>query len=63
MTSLRRHVAARICVTIQPGCLEQSVAPQTEELNVPGSLPGPAHTFVEIDHEIISTIISPVPPI
>ena len=29
----------------------------TEESEIPGSIPGPAYTFMEIDHEIFSTLI------
>ena len=35
------------------------VARLTEELKIPDSLRGTAHTFVETDHKIFSTITSP----
>ena len=47
----------------QPGCLAQSVtclatdACLTADSGVASSIPVPSHTFVEIDHEMISTVI------
>ena len=46
-----------------PGCVAQSVtclatdACLTEDPGVASSIPVRSHTFVEIDHEIISTVI------
>ena len=46
-----------------PGCVAQSVtclatdASLTAVLGVASSIPAWSHTFVEIDHEIISTVI------
>ena len=46
-----------------PGCVAQSVtclatgASLTADPGVASSIPAPSHTFVEIDHEIISTVI------
>ena len=46
-----------------PGCVAQSVtclatdACLTADPGVAGSIPARYHTFVEIDHEIISTVI------
>ena len=39
----------------------QLIACLTEELEVPGSIPGPAHTYMETDHEIFSTVIFTLP--
>ena len=41
--SLSGFVALRVCV---PGRVAQSVARRTQEPEVPGSKPGPAHAFV-----------------
>ena len=48
----------------KPGCVAQSVtclatdACMTADPGVESSIPARSHTFVEIDHEIISTVIS-----
>ena len=39
-----------------PVNIAQSVVCLIEESEAPGSIPGQAHTFVEIDHEIISKV-------
>ena len=50
-------------VTTSPGCVAQSVtclatdASLTADSWVASSIPTRSHTFVEIDHEIISTVI------
>ena len=44
-------------ITHLPGHIAQWVVHLTEEPKVPGSVPGLAHTFVEIDQEIISSVI------
>ena len=55
-----KHKCFRI---ILPGRVEQSVtclaidACLTADPGVPSSIPARSHTFVEIDHEIISTVI------
>ena len=49
--------------TLTPGRVAQSVAclvtdaKLTADPGVASSIPAPSHTFVEIDHEIISTVI------
>ena len=54
---------------IAPGCVAQSVtclatdACLTAEPGVASSIPVRSHTFAEIDHEIISTVISSLPVI
>ena len=46
-----------------PGCVAQSVtclatdASLNADPGVPSSIPARSHTFMEIDHEIISTVI------
>ena len=51
-----------------PGHIAQSVtclatyASLTADPGVASSIPARSHTFVEIDHEIISTVILPLPP-
>ena len=40
-----------------PGLLAQSVACLTADPGVASSIPARSHTFVEIDYEIISTVI------
>ena len=40
-------------------CVALLVACLMEEPEVPGSIPGPAHTIVEMDHKIFSFVISP----
>ena len=40
-----------------PGCVVQSVTCLTADPGVASSIPVRSHTFVEIDHEMISTII------
>ena len=42
------------CVT---GCVAQSVTCLTADPGVAGLIPAWSHTFMEIDHEIISTVI------
>ena len=42
---------------ILPGRVAQSVTCLTADPGVASSIPARSHTFVEIDHEIISTII------
>ena len=48
---------------IKPGCVAQSITCLTADASLaanPGvasSIPARSHTFVEIDHEIISTVI------
>ena len=48
---------------ILPGCVAQSVtclatdASLTADPGAPSSIPARSHTFIEIDHEIISTVI------
>ena len=50
-----------------PGCVVQSVTclatdtSLTADPRVASSIPSRSHTFVEIDHEIISTVILPPP--
>ena len=39
------------------GPIAQSVASTTGDSGVPSSIPARSHTFVETDHEIISTVI------
>ena len=39
----------------------QSVARLTEKPKLPGSISSPAHTSMEIDQEIFSTVIPPLP--
>ena len=54
-------------VTIMPGRIAQSVtclatdACLTADPGVASSIPVRSHTFVEIDHEMISTVILPLP--
>ena len=54
---------ARHCGRRKPGRKAQSVtclatdASLTADPGVASSIPAPSHTFVEIDHEIISTVI------
>ena len=43
--------------TIPPGPIAQSVANLTVDPGVVSLIPAQSHTFVEIDHEIISTAI------
>ena len=51
----------------RPGRIAQSVtclatdASRTADPGVASSIPARSHTFVEIDHEIISTVILPLP--
>ena len=40
-----------------PGPVEQSVASQTADPGITSLIPAQSHTFVDIDHEIISTVI------
>ena len=40
-----------------PGPVAQSVVSQTADPGIPNSIPTRFHTFVEIDNEIISTVI------
>ena len=42
--------------------LELSVASLTADPGVPSLIPARSHTFVEIDHEIVSTVIL-LPPL
>ena len=42
---------------VLPGCLAQSVASPPADPSVANSIPSRSHTFVVIDHEIISTVI------
>ena len=44
-------------LTPSPGCVAQSVTCLTADPGVASSIPARYHTFVEIDHEIISTVI------
>ena len=37
--------------------VQQSVASPTADLGIASSIPARSHNFVEIDHEIISTVI------
>ena len=60
----RWHFQAKFFVAGKgPGCVAQSVtclatdASLTADPGVAGSIPARSHTFVEIDHEIISTVI------
>ena len=46
-----------------PGHVARSVDNLTEEPEVPGSIPGPAPTFLETDHNIFSTVILSLPVI
>ena len=61
-TFLQAHLSLRY-VAYRPGRVAQSVtclatdACLTADLGVKSSIPVRSHTFVEIDHEIISTVI------
>ena len=44
-------------ITLKPGCVAQSVTCLTAISGVASSIPARSHTFVEIDHERISTVI------
>ena len=44
-----------------PGCITQSVMSLTADPGVVSSIPVWSHTFVKIDHEIISTVILLLP--
>ena len=46
-----------ISSSYSPGSVAQSVTCLTAIPGVPSSIPARSHTFVEIDHEIISTVI------
>ena len=35
----------------------------TEDSEIPGSIPGPTYTFIEIDHDFFSTVVYPLPMI
>ena len=58
-----RQCLSSQCVTLQSGHVAQSVrclatdAYLTADPGVASSIPAQSHTFVEIDHEIISTVI------
>ena len=62
MNSLLFIIMPQTCVNI-PGRVAQSVtclvtdAKLTADPGVASSIPARSHTFVEIDHEIISTVI------
>ena len=43
------------------GRVAQSVTCLTADPDVTSSIPARSHTFVEIDHEMISTVILPLP--
>ena len=45
------------------GLVVKSLMPPTEESEIPGSIPGPAYTFIEIDHDFFSTVVYPLPMI
>ena len=47
----------------KPGHVAQSVASLAADPGVASLIPIPSHTFVECDHEIISTFILLLPPI
>ena len=47
----------KVLTTTQPGSLAQSVASLTANPGVASSIPARSNTFMEIDHEIISTVI------
>ena len=51
----------KVLTTTQPGSLGQSVASLTVNPVVASSIPARSITFVEIDHEIISTVILLLP--
>ena len=46
-------------ISLTTGRVVQSAARLTERSDVPNSIRGPAHTFVESNHEICSTAIPP----
>ena len=43
-----------------PGSIAQAVARLAEKTAVPDSINGPAHTFVEMDHENFLRVLSPL---
>ena len=53
---LKNHKAAKPAFTYGPLCLATD-ASLTADPGVASSIPARSHTFVEIDHEIISTVI------
>ena len=62
--NISTSVGGELCITVKiPGRLAQSVtclatdACLTADPGVASSIPARSHTFVEIDHEIISTVI------
>ena len=68
MLNTKSQCAVYLMVLLQaiqfiPGCIAQSVtclatdACLTADEGVTSSIPARSHTFVEIDHEIISTVI------
>ena len=48
---------AHFLIHVGPGRVAQSVTCLTADPGVASSIPARYHTFVEIDHEIISTVI------
>ena len=56
-TLVKNQYPTGICVLLKPGRVAQSVTCLTADPGVVSSIPARSHTFVEIDHEIISTVI------
>ena len=55
-----RGVSNKHCLLtffILPSPIRQSVASTTADTGVPSSIPARSHTFMENDHEILSTVI------
>ena len=50
-----------ISIVSSKHCAGLRSAVGSEQLEVPGSILGPVHTFMETDHKIFSTVISTLP--
>ena len=48
---------SRLCYVVRSIIVAQSVVSQAADPGVTSSIPAQAHTFVEIDNEIISTVV------